>query len=113
MNWDYQREAVQAWNELPWWKQLFAAAFGKCWFLGNEQRPGFTAAIPFYLFQCKRCGHCAKDYPHGYIERRYLLCSYCEERRDFVPFWVPFRMAWDLLRLFVRLAREKRAPKTT
>ena len=61
---------------------------GKKLYLGDEQRTGWLGKLPFYLFLCKDCGHHAKDYPHGHIERQYLLCSHCGAHQYFIPWWV-------------------------
>jgi hypothetical protein len=78
--------------------------------LGMEQRRDWRDELPFYLFKCEndQCGRIAKDYPHGYIHRQYLLCSACGEHHDFVPWWVEFVMLWDSIRFAVRLRRMKK-----
>lgn len=68
-------------------KIFLAKALGRKIYIGNEQREGFIEPTPFYLFWCRHCDHWAKDYPHGYPERRHLYCSYCDVRHNFVPLW--------------------------
>ena len=73
---------------------------GKKLYIGHEQREGWSGALPFYLFFCKDCGRYAKDYPHGYLDLRYLLCSHCRAHHDFVPWWAEFALLWQ--RVFAR-----------
>lgn len=102
MNWEFQRQAVSAWNNLPEWKRFLAIAFGKHWFLGNEQPPSFSGPAPFYLFFCKSCGVAAKDYPHGHIEGRSLIYSRCGVGHHFVPWWIPLVVLWSDLKIALR-----------
>lgn len=67
--------------------QRFLMSQGKKLFIGEERRAGWSGKLPFYLFFCGDCGHYAKDYPHGFIERQYLLCSHCGAHHSFVPLW--------------------------
>lgn len=76
--------------------KIFLAKFwGRKIYIGHEQKEGFTAPTPFYLFWCHHCDHWAKDYPHGYPERRHLYCSYCNVRYNFVPWWLPWAKCWQ------------------
>lgn len=82
---------------------------GKKHYVAHETREGWNGELPFYLFLCKKCGHYAKDYPHGFIHRQYLLCSHCKWYHDFVPWWVPFAQMYYLLKfvLFSRFAGKR------
>ena len=81
---------------------------GKKIYIGDEQREGWSGKLPFYLFWCSACSHYAKDYPHGHIERRYLICSFCDCKHDFVPWWVPWRMLYETIRLVARYRFSKK-----
>lgn len=106
MNLALAREAQEALKKTTAWQQFCMKMRGKKIYLGSEQKEGWSGSLPFYLFWCESCDHYAKDYPHGHIERRYLVCSYCTEQHDFVPWWVPFAQLWDLARFAVRYRRE-------
>ena len=110
VNFAYKLEAQRAWRELPKWKRSAIKAFGIRYKLGQEQKEGFTAPLPFFLFFCERCGHESKDYPHGHIDRQYLLCSNCDITHNFVPYWVPFAELWALTKFAfsVRFGRCRR-----
>jgi hypothetical protein len=80
--------------------------------LGEEQREGWTAPIPVYLFWCGDCEHWAISYPHGFIETQRLVCSNCQVNHDFVPLWVSLAKIligiWFILKLnFCRIFRIK------
>ncbi len=94
-------EAVRSWRALPKWQQRLIETFGLKYKLGAEQRQGFTAPLPFYLFVCNECGRPSKDYPHGFIESRYLLCSHCEVRHSFTPWWVPLAIFWSVVKFAI------------
>jgi len=55
--------------------------------LGPERWEGWTGDISVYLFRCPGCGDPTIDYPHGYIQYRYLTCYRCGTRINFVPWW--------------------------
>ena len=46
-------------------------------YIGHRKRPGWKAALPFYVFRCPVHG-LVEDYPHGYRER--LDCPHCFRR---------------------------------
>ena len=75
---------------------------GKKLYIGHEQREGWSGRLPFYLFFCGECEHFAKDYPHGFIERQYLICSFCGVRHSFVPWWVPLAQAWAAVKIGIK-----------
>lgn len=102
MNIAFNAEAEWALSKMTPAQKLLMRRHGKKIYLGREQREGWSGALPFYLFWCEDCGHFAKDYPHGYIERQYLLCSNCKARHSFVPWWVEFALCWQILRSLVR-----------
>jgi len=94
----FQNEANQLIKKINWRQKLLMRVFGKKINLGEEKREEWTGAILFYLFYCKYCGHYVKDYPHGHLERRYLICSACEVKHNFVPWWVGWAKIWQLIR---------------
>ena len=67
--------------------QKFRLRYGAKVYLGHEKREGWKGELPFYLFVCHKCECYAKDYPHGHVERQYLLCSHCDARHGFTPLW--------------------------
>jgi len=75
---------------------------------GPEKHESWSGSLPFYLFWCEECEHWVKDYPHGYIERQYLRCHYCDAYHEFVPRSVKFRMLWKELKLLFRFALLRR-----
>ena len=82
MNSAYAEEAKDAYeNILP--DQKSELKCGHKLYLGHEQRVGWSAPLPFFLFRCGGCGDHAKDYPHGFAEKEYLLCSSCGKRHSF------------------------------
>ena len=84
MNIAFQREARIAWEKLSTLQKLRARRFGTKLHLGSEQREGWSAPIPMYLFWCAGCGNCAKDYVHGFEPKQYLNCSCCGARHPFI-----------------------------
>ena len=82
----YLSEARRAWNKLSNFKKFLLREFGVKFCLGEEQRENFTGYLPFYLFWCDECESPAKDYPHGYPERRYLNCPNCRSYHTFISF---------------------------
>lgn len=98
MNIAFALEAKRALAETTPLQRFLMRRMGKKLCLGHEHREGWTGKLPFYLFWCGDCRHVAKDYPHGCIERQYLLCSHCGVRHDFVPFFVVLRTMWQMLR---------------
>lgn len=107
MNIVFHVEAKEALAKATPLQRFLMRRFGKKCYLGHEQRAGWRGELPFYLFLCEACGHHAKDYPHGFIHRQYLLCSHCGERHDFVPWWVAFVKTWQTLR-FAMTSRNTR-----
>ena len=98
MNIVFAREAQEAIKKMSRWQKFQMQYRGKKICLGQEKRDGWTGELPFYLFWCRGCEHYAKDYPHGYIERQYLNCSYCGTGHDFVPWWVPWVGLWQAIK---------------
>lgn len=81
--------------------QRWRMRLGKKIPIGKETREGWPGYLMFHLFWCLNCGHYAKDYPHGFIQKRYLTCSFCGIQHDFVPwraFLVPiyYFLKWQL-----------------
>lgn len=107
MNLAFQIEAQQATARLSWFAKFRVCQLGKKLYLGHEKRDGWLGPLPFYLFWCGECEHYAKDYPHGHIEKRYLICSYCGIQHDFVPWWISFVEFWQLLKFIFRLKTNK------
>ena len=98
MNEVFAREAREALPKISEADRLLLEEHGREIYIGHEQREGWSGQLPFYLFRCEECGKCAKDYPHGHIERQYLLCSECGAHRSFVPWWAPIKAFWlDLM----------------
>lgn len=85
-NLEFHNEAQERFAELGFIDRRRVLA-GKKLAIGAEQRKDWRGKLPFYLFKCENedCGRIAKDYPHGYIQRQYLLCSACGTHHDFVP----------------------------
>lgn len=84
------------------WLQRRLLKFGKKIYIGDEgpeKHKGWSSKLPFYLFQCENCEQTAKDYPHGYLDRQYLLCLHCNTHHDFRPWWLPFQQIWNLIRI--------------
>jgi hypothetical protein len=94
MQHDLDREAQKAAEALTLWQKTVMQERGIKVYLGHEQREGWSGKLPFYLFCCEACGSWAKDYPHGYIERRYLNCSSCKAYHSFVPWWAVLDTLW-------------------
>lgn len=69
---------------------------------GPEKHEGWSGSLPFYLFWCEECEHWCKDYPHGYEERQYLRCHFCDARFDFVHWTTRLKMAWETVKLNFR-----------
>jgi len=49
--------------------------------LWDEQRSGWSGALPIYLFWCPGCRRFGQDYLHGWPGREYLQCAWCAGRR--------------------------------
>ncbi len=69
---------------------------------GPEKHAGWSGSLPFYLFWCDECEHWCKDYPHGYEEKQYLRCHYCNAYHDFVHWKTKLRMAWETIKFSFR-----------
>ncbi|MBU6415053.1 hypothetical protein KGQ34_02330 [Patescibacteria group bacterium] len=106
MNFALAREAQEALKKTTRWQRFCMKMRGKKLYLGCEQKEGWSGKLPFYLFWCSACEHYAKDYPHGFIERQYLICSYCGQQQDFVSWRAPFTELRDLVLFFIRHRRE-------
>lgn len=102
MNIAFVMEARQALEKTSSFQKFLMKCRGEKIYLGDEQREGWTGKLPFYLFWCGRCEKYAKDYPHGYIERQYLICSHCGEIYNFVPWWVAWVSFWQFIRLAIK-----------
>ncbi len=100
MNTAFATEAREATLKMTPHQKLLMEKRGKKIYLGHEQRKGWSGKLPFYLFWCEDCKQYAKDYPHGHIERRYLLCAHCGVYHNFVPWWVEFALFWQMIRNF-------------
>jgi len=101
------REAVKKRNGL---EIFLMKTFGKKIYLcheGPEKHETWTGSLPLYLFWCRECEHWAKDYPHGFIEKRCLHCSNCNYRHSFIPLKVQLRIVYELF----QRARQIRALK--
>jgi hypothetical protein len=83
----FAAEAAEALATTTFFQRYVMEKWGKKLYLGDEHRQGWEGAAPFFLFWCDVCEHHAKDYPHGEVENRHLLCSHCGARHDFVPWW--------------------------
>jgi len=75
--------------------------------VAEEQREGWSGKLPFYVFWCDQCENFSYDYPHGYIDRRYLKCHACEARIDFVPWWVEWQKLWYAVKFVMSSPRRK------
>lgn len=95
MNVAFAREAREAFLKMSPLGRSLLVETGEKVYLGHEQREGWSGKLPFYLFWCHDCGHYAKDYPHGHIERQYLLCSQCGAHHDFRPWWAGILALWQ------------------
>lgn len=107
MNWQYNLEAREAWLALSEQQRNMIRTKDIKHPLGYEQKEGFTAPLPFFLFFCEHCEHESKDYPHGFNQSQYLSCSNCGARHDFVPWWIPFAELWVLIKLIFRAPSER------
>lgn len=105
MNFVFCREAQETAKKLSWWKKFKMMQLGRKVYVGHEKREGWSGKLPFCLFYCPDCKRIAKDYTHGHIERRYLICSYCDARHDFIP----WRVEWVTLLESIKLAWKYRA----
>ena len=108
MNFAFATEAREAAKKINPVQTFLMRRRGKKVYIGHEQREGWSGKLPFYLFWCDACSHYAQDYPHGHIERQYLLCSHCDERHDFVPWWVAWVQALNLLRFAIQHRQQLR-----
>ncbi len=102
MNFEFQAEAGRLWQMLSSRDQRRVRG-GTKHFVGAQQRQGWSAPIPCYVFWCDACDRHTFDYPHGHIERQYLLCANCQAYHEFVPWWVPLRQTWELFRFLVTI----------
>jgi len=108
MNFAFASEAKVALAKTTSFQRSLMSRWGKKIYLGHESRRGWSGTLPFYLFLCDVCGHHAKDYPHGHIERQYLLCSHCDAHHSFIPRWLGLVKLWQSLHAFAthRFARK-------
>lgn len=83
--------------------QLWPIEMGRKHYLYHERREGWTSDLPVYLFRCGNCERFSLDYPHGFVQNRYLTCQNCGTNTDFVPWWVPFAELWDLVKVAWRI----------
>jgi len=102
MNIALQIEANAAERKLNPFQLHLLKNWGEKLFLGHETRPNWTGYLPFYLFWCHICIRFAKDYPHGWPENRYLICSNCETKHDFRPWRMPWLIRWENLKIRIR-----------
>jgi len=87
----FHLEACKEWDKLSEWQKRRLKLSSKKLYIGHEKREGWLGELPFYIFWCHECDHCAKDYPHGDITHQYLVCSFCGVSHRFVPlkvFWL-------------------------
>ena len=61
--------------KIPAYKR-WEAQLGVTVFLGYYRRPGWSGALPFYLWECPKHG-LVVDYPHGH--KQALSCPKCRE----------------------------------
>jgi hypothetical protein len=112
---DYKirNEGRIAWEHLNGFKKYLAQIFGKKWYIGDEKHEGWSGYLPFYIFWCPCCESPSKDYPHGYPERQYLLCTNpnCEARISFVLLRTKFKRAWSFFVFILRLAKLRNAAR--
>ncbi len=85
-------------NKLSVWQKRLIQ-LGRKHYLRHERWSGWTGNLPVYLFWCGICGHFTLDYPHGYIQGRYLTCQNCGTHTSFVPWWIPFVKLWEFLKI--------------
>jgi len=111
VNLAYAVEAQQAFKKMSKLARFRMRVLGTKIRLGYEKRDGWSGFLPFYLFWCKSCKHYAKDYPHGFIERRYLLCSSCNQHYSFIPWWVPLAVLWNYLKFILVFCRLSVVPR--
>lgn len=83
------------------WDQYRIKNMGVKFYVGEEQRQGWSGKLPFYVFWCDQCEDFSYGYPHSYVGNRYLLCHRCHAKIDFVPWWAPFKMTADFIRDWV------------
>ena len=102
MNIALQIEANTAERKLNPLQLYLIQNHGKKLFLGREIRPNWTGYLPFYLFWCNACMRFAKDYPHGWPENQYLNCSNCGAKCSFIPYWMPWLIKWENLKIRIR-----------
>jgi len=102
MNWIHAKEVRDTSGNLSPGQKLRFHVLHKIVFIGRELWDGFSEPMPIYLFWCENCGRPTKDYPHGFIEKRYLQCGHCRTRRDFTPWWLPWAQLWTVLSFLVR-----------
>ena len=90
MDLELAKEVRDIAKEISGCKKFLMQTLGRKMYVGHEKRENWAGKLPFYIFWCSECEHFAKDYPHGHLERQYLICSFCAVRHDFVPWWMPF-----------------------
>lgn len=97
----------------PEWKKNLARLGTKV-SMGEEQKPGWSGKLPFYLFYCPSCETLQKDYPHSWPESQYLWCDDCKIKINFIQLRTQFKMLfWSAgfvtrlltLRLFSKLPK--------
>jgi hypothetical protein len=95
---DFANEANEAMENVGRLARWRMRSLGRKHYLKHDRKEGWTGELPFYLFFCDACDRFSMDYPHGFIERRYLNCSHCGARHSFVPWWVEWAIAWQTLK---------------
>jgi len=95
---EIERVLEQKAENLSLWQEFQIHILNKKIFAGKFQKEGWSGEIAFYVFYCWDCGEITYDYPHGFIHKQYLICGKCEARIDFVPYWAPLAMLWELIR---------------
>ena len=57
------------------WQRFKLKVFGRA-YIGDNTKPGWSGALPFYLVRCPEHG-VFEDYPHGFPPRQYFTCPEC------------------------------------
>jgi hypothetical protein len=98
MNWENARGLRTNLGKLSAWQKYRIKNHDVKVLVARERREGWRGELPFYIFWCGDCGDFSYDYAHGHIDRRYLNCHRCNGKVDFVPWWVMWRMLWEVIR---------------
>lgn len=89
-------------KKLSGWQKSQVNYLGKKMFTGHEMHNSFIEPQPFFIFWCDHCERYTKDHPHGFIEKRYLICAHCKTKYDFTPWWIEWVELWRVIKFAMK-----------